>query len=85
MNTEPTYQAYPPALPPTVQYTVITDVQIPFSRLVVLILKYFLAAIPAFICLWMCFAVIGLVLSLFMGGLFQGLKHALENMPPPQH
>ncbi len=88
MNTEPTYPSYPPALPPSVQYTVITDVQIPFGRLVALIIKYLFAAIPALIIFWIFLLIIGLILSAIFGGFLEVFRHTLENAaqhPQPTH
>jgi hypothetical protein len=48
---------------------VITDVDIPFGRLVGLILKVMLASIPAYIILFIIFAVLGTMFS----GLLLGL------------
>jgi hypothetical protein len=79
MNTEPSYPSYPPVLPPNVQQTVITDIQIPFGRLVVLIIKYLFAAIPALIIFWIFMLIVGLILSAIFGGFFEVFRHALEN------
>jgi len=52
-----------------VQEIVVTDVKIPFMSMVVLLVKWALAAIPAIIIL----ISIGAVLSMILGGLFSGM------------
>ena len=52
-----------------VQEIVVTDVKIPFMSMVVLLVKWALAAIPAMIIL----IVIGMVLSMIFGALFGGM------------
>jgi len=52
-----------------VQEIVVTDVKIPFMSMVVLLVKWALAAIPAIIIL----ISIGAVLSMILGGLFGGM------------
>jgi uncharacterized membrane protein len=57
MNTEPTDKI------------VIRDIDIPFGRLVLLLLKLMLASIPAIIVFYLLFAVLALVfLAIFGGG-----------------
>jgi len=43
---------------------VLTDVRIPFGRMVLIILKWFLASIPAMIIVWLCM----FLLALAVGG-----------------
>lgn len=50
-------------------HTVITDVDIPFGRLVGLILKVMLAAIPAYIILFIIMAIFGTMFSGVLLGL----------------
>ena len=50
-------------------HVVITDVDIPFGRLVMLILKVMIASIPAYIILFIIFA----ILSAMFSGLILGL------------
>ena len=52
-----------------VQEIVVTDAKIPFMSMVVLLVKWALAAIPAMIIL----IVIGMVLSMIFGALFGGM------------
>ena len=52
-----------------VQEIVVTDVRIPFLSMVVLLVKWALAAIPAMIIL----IVIGAVLSMIVGAFFGGM------------
>jgi hypothetical protein len=51
-----------------VQEIVVTDVKIPFLSMVVLLVKWALAAIPAMIIL----IIIGIVLSMVVGSMFGG-------------
>lgn len=76
MNTEPPYLPYQP---PVVQHTVITDIDIPFGRMVILILKYILASIPALILVWICFMIIALVVSMLFGGVGVLLHNLQQN------
>jgi hypothetical protein len=54
----------------------ITDVDIPFTRLVVIILKTMLASIPAVIVMYALLAAVGIALLI----LFGGLGVVLENL-----
>jgi hypothetical protein len=54
--------------------TVLTDVDIPFGRLVGLILKTMIASIPAYIILFIIFAIVGAV----FGGIFAGLMGGMR-------
>lgn len=53
------------------QRVVVTDVQIPFTSMVVLLVKWALAAIPALIIL----GVIGFSATMIMAGIFGGMHH----------
>jgi hypothetical protein len=55
-------------MPESTQYVVVTDIKIPFMSMVVLLVKWALAAIPAMIIL----IVIGMVLSMVLSALFGG-------------
>ncbi len=55
------------ATPGSPDRTVITDIDIPFGRLVLIMIKCVLAAIPALIAVWLIFFLIGLALSLIFG------------------
>jgi hypothetical protein len=58
--------------------TTITDIDIPFGRLVVMMLKLMLASIPALLCFYAIIGAIALVLTLVFGGgaaLLQNLGH----------
>jgi hypothetical protein len=57
--------APPPYSPP--QHVVVTDIHIPFWRLVGIFVKWALAAIPATIVLMIIFMVIGVVIVLIAG------------------
>lgn len=50
--------------------TVLVDIDIPFGRLVVIMIKFALAAIPAMIAVWL----IMFVFMLVFGGLFGGFN-----------
>ena len=67
------------SLPPSSipQPVTVTDVNIPFGRLVVLILKIMLASIPAVLIMYAIMAAIGLLFVGLLGGLgalSQGIK-----------
>lgn len=70
MNSPNPYQ-------PTPHPVTVTDINIPFGRLVVLILKFMLASIPAIILMYAIMAAIGLLMIGLLGGLgalSQGIK-----------
>ena len=69
------YQA-PESLAHSTSGTVITDVQIPFGRMVMIILKFVLASIPAMI----IFYVIAALVMLLMAGLFGGGAAIFQSM-----
>ena len=50
------------------QPTTINDIDIPFGRMVVIILKFMLASIPAILLMYAIMATITLILFAFMGG-----------------
>jgi len=79
MNTETPYQ---PPQQPFVQRTVISDIDIPFGRMVVLILKAMIASIPALICFYLMLAIIGLIFMMAFGGI-GAIVHALQNAQTP--
>jgi len=56
--------------------TTITDIDIPFGRLVVIILKFMLASIPAVICMYV---IIGIFVFLFLA-IFGGGAALLHNL-----
>ncbi len=49
------------------QPTVLTDIQIPFWRLVAIFIKFFVASIPAIIVIWIILAAIMFVLASILG------------------
>ncbi len=58
--------------------TTLTDIDIPFGRLVIIMLKFMLASIPALLCFYAIFAVVAFVVMLVFGGgaaLLQNLGH----------
>tara|TARA_R110002096_G_scaffold23303_3_gene74236 strand:- start:2703 stop:2969 length:267 start_codon:yes stop_codon:yes gene_type:complete len=70
--------------------TTITDVRIPFGRMVAIILKWMLASIPAILLLYAVMAVISILMLVLFGGAIAafGLPEALEslenlNVPSP--
>jgi len=50
------------------QKTVITDIQIPFGRMIAIILKFMLAAIPAILLLYLVIFGIMLIFGVGLGG-----------------
>ena len=60
----------PPAAPHRVA---IADIDIPFWRMVAILIKWAIAAIPAAIVISIIFAVIGAILGLVFGGMFGGM------------
>ena len=54
-------------LPPNGRGYVLTDIDIPFGRLIVIIVKIALAAIPAMIIVWAIIAIIMLVVGSIFG------------------
>ena len=58
-----------PPLPGQPHRTVVTDIDIPFGRLVAVILKFMIASIPAIICLYAIMGAILLVVMMVFGGL----------------
>ena len=63
----PRAAADPPSQQPEPSRVVVTDVQIPFGSMVVLILKFALASIPAAIILFILFAVFAGIFSAVVG------------------
>jgi hypothetical protein len=57
------------------QRVIVTDVDMPFGSMVVFIIKWTLASIPALIILWLIFVVIIALLALVFGGIFHGMGH----------
>ncbi|HEY1082238.1 MAG TPA: hypothetical protein VGE29_08250 [Prosthecobacter sp.] len=49
--------------------TVVTDIDIPFGRLIMIMLKFMLASIPAVIVMYVIMFGVVLVFALFFGGL----------------
>lgn len=49
------------------QRTVLVDIEIPFWRIVAILIKWFLASIPALIVLSIIFAIIGAILAAIFG------------------
>jgi len=58
--------------------TTLTDIDIPFGRLVIIMLKFMLASIPAVLCFYAIVGAVVLVFTLVFGGgaaLLQNLGH----------
>ena len=81
VSAEPDYSAPAPSAPSTgsdlhndfmPHKMIITDVQISFGRMIVIILKWSLASIPAMILLWLIMAGIMLAFSGVFAALFAG-------------
>jgi len=60
----------PPAAPHRVA---IADIDIPFWRMVAILIKWAIAAIPATIVLSIIFGIIAAILGLLFGGMFGGM------------
>jgi len=60
----------PPAAPHRIA---VVDIDIPFWRMVSIIIKWAIAAIPAAIILSIIFAIIGAIAGLVFGGMFGGM------------
>ena len=63
---------------PSTRRTTITDIDIPFARLVGIILKFMLASIPAVILFYLFFGLLALVFAAIFGGsaaFLNGLGH----------
>ncbi len=58
-----------PPLPTQQQATTLTDINIPFGRLVVILLKLMIASIPALICFYAIIGAIAMAFLLVFGGL----------------
>jgi len=63
--------------------TTITDVRIPFGRMVAIILKWMLASIPAIILLYIVMALLSLLMFAVIGGGAVGLGALLDEALPP--
>ena len=61
--------------------TTITDIDIPFSRMVSIILKWMLASIPAIIVLWFVMALIMVAIAYLRGGDIPQLIQQLSRPP----
>ncbi len=59
--------------------TVITDIDIPFSRLIMIILKFMFASIPAMIIFYIIMAIFTLIVAGFVGGGVMGLQKILQH------
>jgi hypothetical protein len=62
------------AMPVLPAHVVVTDIQVPFGSMVVLILKWMFAAIPALL----VFMIIGFMFSAVLAGLFAALTGTLR-------
>ncbi|MCB1070814.1 MAG: hypothetical protein KDL31_10700, partial [Kiritimatiellae bacterium] len=60
---------------PEPQSMILTDIQIPFGRMVMIILKWSLASIPAVILLWLAMLLVGLLFGLSVGGCSMLMEH----------
>ena len=59
----------------TIQRTILTDIDIPFGRLIMIFIKFGLASIPAAIVVSIIFMVIGLLLTAIFGAGFYGMMN----------
>lgn len=68
------YQAPYQSSVPVSNRTTITDIDIPFGRLIMIMLKFMLASIPAVLVMYAIMGAIILVLALFFGGMEAFMK-----------
>jgi hypothetical protein len=61
------------AIPGSTDRLVMTDIDIPFGRLIFIMVKFVLAAIPALLIVWMIFFAIGIALTAIFGVSFMHL------------
>ena len=57
---------------------VVTDIDMPFGSMVVFIIKWTLASIPAIIILWLILVLFVVVFGLIFGGMFHGMGHGVS-------
>jgi hypothetical protein len=62
----------------TRQRVIVTDVDMPFGSMVVFIIKWTIASIPALILLWLIFIAVFVVLGLIFGSVFHGMSHGVS-------
>ncbi len=62
----------------TRQRVIVTDIDMPFGSMVLFIIKWALASIPALIILWVIFVAILALLALIFGGLFHGMGNGVS-------
>ena len=60
---------------PASQAVTVVDIRMPFGSMVIFLIKWALASIPAILILWLILALIIGLLSLVFGGLMGGLSH----------
>lgn len=53
---------------------IVTDIRMPFISMVVFMVKWVIASIPAFIILW----IIGVILTLLFGGMMSGFSGGMN-------
>jgi hypothetical protein len=71
----PTQQAIPSAFPPAPQRISVVDFDMPFGRMVVFMIKWAFAAIPALIVIWTVVFVCLIIFATFFGGLAALSQH----------
>jgi hypothetical protein len=70
----PTQQSIPSAFPPAPQRISVVDFDLPFGRMVVFMIKWAFAAIPALIVIW-AVVFICLIFATFFGGIAALSQH----------
>jgi hypothetical protein len=73
MSTLPLPPSYPPALR---QSVIVTDIDMTIGAMCRFMVKWAIAAIPAFILIWIIFVAVGLAAALLFGGVIHGLMGA---------
>jgi hypothetical protein len=61
----------------TRQRVIVTDVEMPFGSMVVFIIKWVLASIPALIILWLILLIISVLVAIVVGSIFHGMGHGV--------
>lgn len=74
------YQAPYQSSVPVSNRTTITDIDIPFGRLIMVMLKFMLASIPAMLVMYAIMFIILIIIAMFFGG----MGALINGLNPPQ-
>lgn len=74
------YQAPYQSSVPVSNRTTITDIDIPFGRLIMVMLKFMLASIPAVLVMYAIMFIILIIIAMFFGG----MGALINGLNPPQ-